>query len=125
MLESGIGFHINSSALSLSSLELSDTQVYGPSIRALLGTVSHLCEVVVLELTLTLLQMMARLAPEYRLIHVPMELLSSARPDYRLQVSSLSPSGSLSHSLTLSLSLSHSLSLSLSQLISSARPDDR
>jgi len=40
----------SSSALLLSSLELSDTKVYEPSIRALLGTASHFCEVVVLEL---------------------------------------------------------------------------
>ena len=36
----------SSSSLLLSSLELSDTQVYEPSIRALLGTASHFCEVV-------------------------------------------------------------------------------
>ena len=40
----------SSSSLLLSSLELSDTQVYEPSIRALLGTASHLCEVVVPKL---------------------------------------------------------------------------
>jgi len=39
-----------SSFLLLSSLELSDTQVYEPYIRALLGTDSHFCEVVVLKL---------------------------------------------------------------------------
>ena len=39
-----------SSSLLLSSLELSDTKVYEPGIRALLGAVSHFCEVVVLEL---------------------------------------------------------------------------
>ena len=39
------------SSLLLSSLELSDTKVYGPEIRALLGTASHLCEAVVLKLT--------------------------------------------------------------------------
>jgi hypothetical protein len=33
-----------------SSLELSDTKVYEPSIRALLRTTSHFCEVLVLEL---------------------------------------------------------------------------
>jgi len=38
------------SSLSLSSLELSDTQVYTPYIRALLGTASHFCKVVVLKL---------------------------------------------------------------------------
>ena len=37
-------------SLLLSSLELSDTQVYEPKIRALLGTASHFCEVVVLKL---------------------------------------------------------------------------
>jgi len=39
-----------SSALLLSSLELSDAKVYEPQIRALLGTASHFCEVVVLKL---------------------------------------------------------------------------
>ena len=33
-----------SSSLLLSSLELSDIKVYGPWIRALLGTTSHICE---------------------------------------------------------------------------------
>jgi hypothetical protein len=33
----------------LSSLVLSDTKVYEPYIRALLGTASHLCEAVVLS----------------------------------------------------------------------------
>ena len=37
-----------SSSLLFSSLELSDTQVSEPEIRALLGTASHFCEVVVL-----------------------------------------------------------------------------
>ena len=32
------------------ALELSDTQVYGTQVRALLGTASHFCEVVVLKL---------------------------------------------------------------------------
>jgi len=36
--------------LLLSSLELRDTQVYQPYIRALLGTASHFCEVVFLKL---------------------------------------------------------------------------
>jgi len=35
-----------SSSLLLASLELSDTQVYDPSIRARLGTAAHFCEVV-------------------------------------------------------------------------------
>ena len=39
----------SSSSLLLSSLELSDKKVYEPYIRALLGTTSHSCEVVVLE----------------------------------------------------------------------------
>ena len=39
----------SSSSLLLSSLELSDTQVYGPQIRVLLGTASYFCEVVVLK----------------------------------------------------------------------------
>ena len=34
------------SSVLLSSLELSDTQVYEPSIRALLGIASHFCEVI-------------------------------------------------------------------------------
>jgi len=41
---------IISSSLLLSRLESSDTQVYEPQTRALLGTDSHLCEVVVLKL---------------------------------------------------------------------------
>ena len=40
----------SSSSVSLSSLELSDTKVYEPQIRALLGTAAHFCEVVVLKL---------------------------------------------------------------------------
>ena len=40
------------SSFLLASLELSDTKVYEPEIRALLGTASHFCEVVVLELRL-------------------------------------------------------------------------
>ena len=39
----------SSSSLLLSSLELSDTKVYGPQIRALLGTASHFCEIAVLN----------------------------------------------------------------------------
>ena len=42
------------SSLLLSSPELSDTQVYEPYIRALFGTASHFCEVVVLKLRTTL-----------------------------------------------------------------------
>ena len=41
---------VSSSSLLLSSLELSDTQVYEPSIRALLEIVAHLCDAVVLKL---------------------------------------------------------------------------
>ena len=37
------------SSFLLSSLELSDTNVYEPSIRALLGTATHFCAVVVFE----------------------------------------------------------------------------
>ena len=37
-------------SLLLSSLELSDTKVYEPQIRALLGTASHFCEVIVPKL---------------------------------------------------------------------------
>jgi len=40
----------SSSSLLLSNLELSDTKVYESEIRALLGTASHFCEVVVLKL---------------------------------------------------------------------------
>ena len=40
----------SSSSLLLSSLELSDTHVYEPYIRALFGTASHICEVFVLKL---------------------------------------------------------------------------
>ena len=36
----------SSSSLLLSSLELSDTPIFEPSVRALLGTASHFCEVV-------------------------------------------------------------------------------
>ena len=38
------------SSLLLSSLELSDTTIYEPQIRALFGTASHFCQVVVLKL---------------------------------------------------------------------------
>ena len=41
---------LSSPSLLLSSLELSDTKVYEPQIRALLGTASHFCEIVVLKL---------------------------------------------------------------------------
>jgi len=40
----------SSSSLLLSSLELSDTEVYAPYIRARLGTAAHFCEVVVPKL---------------------------------------------------------------------------
>ena len=40
----------SSSSVLLSSLELSDTKVHGPQIRALLETASHFCQVVVLKL---------------------------------------------------------------------------
>ena len=40
----------SSSSLLLSRLQLSDTQVYEPSMRALLGTASHFCELIVLKL---------------------------------------------------------------------------
>ena len=41
------GFRVSgSSSSSLSSLELGDTQVYEPYTRALLGTASHVCDVV-------------------------------------------------------------------------------
>ena len=41
--------HAPSSSLLLSSLEQSDTDVYAPCIRALLGTASQFCETVVLK----------------------------------------------------------------------------
>ena len=43
------GVSSSSSSLLLSSLHLSATKVYQPQIRALLGTASQFCEVVVLE----------------------------------------------------------------------------
>jgi hypothetical protein len=43
MLRFGMQTFFSTSFL-LSSLELSDVQVYEPSIRALLGTASHFCE---------------------------------------------------------------------------------
>jgi len=47
----GMQIQVNSSSyLLLSSLELSDTTIYEPQIRALLGTASHFCQVVVLKL---------------------------------------------------------------------------
>ena len=42
-------FPFFSSSFLISSLDLSDTKVHGPWMRALLGTASHFCEVVVLE----------------------------------------------------------------------------
>ena len=43
----GVGVEVSLSlSLLLSSLELSDTHVYEPYIRALLGTAAHLCKVV-------------------------------------------------------------------------------
>jgi len=45
-----------SSSFLLSSLELSDTKVYEPQIRALLGTATQFCEVVVLKLRIILEQ---------------------------------------------------------------------
>ena len=46
----GWGAPSSSSSLLLSCLELSDTTIYEPQIRALLGTASHFCQVVVLKL---------------------------------------------------------------------------
>ena len=40
--------------LHFSSLTLSGTNVYKPGIRALLGTASHICEVVVLKLRIVM-----------------------------------------------------------------------
>ena len=47
-----LSLRYSSSSLLLSSLELSDTKVYEPSIRARLGTAAHFCGVVVLADTL-------------------------------------------------------------------------
>jgi len=44
-----VGSSSSSSSSLRSSLELSDTQVYGPAVRALLETASHFCEVAVLS----------------------------------------------------------------------------
>jgi len=54
MYGSNIGIHkifslFFSSSLLLSSLEMSDTEVYEPEIRARLGPVAHFCEVVILS----------------------------------------------------------------------------
>ena len=46
----GLPNHLLLLSLLLSSLELRDTKVYEPQIRALLGTASHFCQVVVLKL---------------------------------------------------------------------------
>ena len=43
-------FESSSSSLICSILELSDTNVYAPQLRAQLGTVAHFCNVLVLEL---------------------------------------------------------------------------
>ena len=53
VIELGYGylrFHDGGSSVLLLSLELSDTQVCEPSIRALPGDASHFCEAVVLKL---------------------------------------------------------------------------
>ena len=44
------GSSSSSSSLLLSSVELSDTKAYGPEIRALFGTASHFCQIIVLKL---------------------------------------------------------------------------
>ena len=49
-IPSQAGVLSSSLSLSLSSLELSDTKVYAPYIRARLGTAAHFCEVVVVTL---------------------------------------------------------------------------
>ena len=57
-------------SLLLSSLELSDTHVYAPSIRALLGTALCFCEVVALKLrTRGPGQATSMLAPKWQTIH--------------------------------------------------------
>ena len=53
----------SSSSSLLSRLELSDTKVYEPWIRALLGTVSHFCEVLVLKLRNVLMTNVIRMGP--------------------------------------------------------------
>jgi len=54
--------HLFFSSLLLSSLELSDTKVYEPEIRARLGTAARFCEVTVLGLR-TLPRLGAQLRP--------------------------------------------------------------
>jgi hypothetical protein len=49
--EISVTFSSSVSSFSLSSLELSNTKVYAPYIRALLGTASYFCRVVVLNCT--------------------------------------------------------------------------
>ena len=63
---------LSSFSLLLSSLELSDTKVYEPQMRALLGTASHFCEVVDLKLSMPLSDLGA-------------EQTSSVRPQGRKQ----------------------------------------
>ena len=48
------GFFFYMFLLSFSCLELSNTKVYEPSIRAFLETAAHFCEVVVLKLRIVL-----------------------------------------------------------------------
>jgi len=64
---SGVGrsTKVSSSSVLLSSLELRDTKVYEPYIRARLGTAAHLCELVVLKLNSTPQARDAKLA-QYR-----------------------------------------------------------
>ena len=45
----GVGKGTSSSSSLLSRLELSDTEVYEPLLRALLGSASHFCEVAILK----------------------------------------------------------------------------
>jgi len=103
----------SSSSFLLSSLELSDAKVYEPCIRALLGTASEFCEVVVLKLRTT--YQGRRGAVQDKTVK---EKASTSRAPIRGVAAAGAPELSLSRSLslphTLSLSPSHTLSLTLS-----------
>jgi len=92
------GFSSSLSSLLLPSLELSDTKVYEPSIRARLGTASHFCLVVVLKLRTKAGGSLGQQAFE--------------EPEKPNQALSLSRS--LSHTLSLSISLDRAIYLSIS-----------
>ena len=66
----GVVDSASSSASLLSSLEVSDTKVYDPLIRALLRTASHICEVVVLK-SFDSATSYAWAAPGRKLVQIP------------------------------------------------------